>query len=482
MRHLALILAAILMLLLGLGAEAQQGKKLYERYCDQCHGPEGKGDGPAAPFVYPKPRDLTRGLYKIRSSESGKLPSDADLLKVIVEGVPGTSMPGWPWLAEGEKRELVQYVKAFSPRFAAEPPAKAIPLAKRAPVSKESLEKGKQLYQDLECFKCHGQQGRADGPSAPELEDDWGNPLRPSDLSRQWLFRGGSRSEDIYIRFMSGMAGTPMPSYVDSIEPGQAWQLTHYVKSLGTDKPGYGTLLVARYVKGALPEGPDDPAWQKLTGVNFPLVGQVINDPRLFSPAVDMVSVKALYNEKELALWLAWHDPNQSLPDGQGKVFADAIAVQFPTRIPEGAERPFFLMGDDNNAVYLLRWDSASQKMTELNARGAQKQTAQPAQSQQLPGKITYSQGRYELVIRRPLTTEDKENDLQFVPGKYIPVAFMAWDGSNGETGAKMSLSSWYYFLLEAPPSRKPFFYPPLAALVAVGLELAILRRARRKG
>ena len=65
------------------------GKNIYEAKCAVCHGIEGKGDGPAQSFLYPKPRDLTAGKFKIRSTPSGSLPTDEDLLKTITNGVTG---------------------------------------------------------------------------------------------------------------------------------------------------------------------------------------------------------------------------------------------------------------------------------------------------------------------------------------------------------------------------------------------------------
>jgi len=93
-------------------ADPAAGKKLYQRWCTQCHGDEGKGDGPAAEFVYPRPRDFTLALFKVRSTPSGQLPTDHDLFKVISEGLPGTSMPAWnKYLSENERwRKVLDYL------------------------------------------------------------------------------------------------------------------------------------------------------------------------------------------------------------------------------------------------------------------------------------------------------------------------------------------------------------------------------------
>lgn len=388
-------------------------------------------------------------------------------------------MPSFGKLTERERRQLVRFIKTFSERFVSEPAGKPISIAKEISASKASLEKGKQVYQDLECFKCHGQEGRGDGPSAPELEDDWGNRTWPANLTKPWLYRGGSSAKDIFVRFNTGMAGTPMPSYADSIEPEQSWHLTNYVKFLGKDNPNYGTLIVAKKARGSLPKDVNDPIWKETEGVNFPLVGQAIVNPRLFTPTIDMITVKALYSDKEIAFLVIWDDPNQSVPDPGKKIYADAVVLQFPTIITDGAERPYFLMGDESHPVYLLKWSSDSPGILELNASGLGKEKGLPKEKQSARGAVSYHQGQYRLLITRSLSTEDKANKIQFQPGKFIPIAFMAWDGSNGETGSQMSLSSWYYLLLKEPPSRKPFLYPPIAVLVAIGLELFITRKVR---
>ena len=77
-------------------AASDEGKQLYDKYCAQCHGVNGDGKGHATPRVKPLPRDFTSGKYKFRTTPSGALPTDADLTKVIKDGLPYTSMPDWP--------------------------------------------------------------------------------------------------------------------------------------------------------------------------------------------------------------------------------------------------------------------------------------------------------------------------------------------------------------------------------------------------
>src|SRR5947207_3636030 len=95
------------------------GKKVYEKWCAGCHGETGAGDGPSAAHMLPRPRNFTGALYKIRTTASGQLPTDADLMRAIDEGLPGSAMPAWQGrLSEGERRDVAAYLKTFSSFFA----------------------------------------------------------------------------------------------------------------------------------------------------------------------------------------------------------------------------------------------------------------------------------------------------------------------------------------------------------------------------
>src|SRR6476661_7381401 len=67
-------------------ATAPPGKAVYDAHCSECHGSTGQGDGPAAPFLTPRPLDFTSGKYKIRTTETGSIPTDADLLRSVADG------------------------------------------------------------------------------------------------------------------------------------------------------------------------------------------------------------------------------------------------------------------------------------------------------------------------------------------------------------------------------------------------------------
>lgn len=204
-------------------------KSVYDSKCAGCHGSDGRGDGPAAGLLNPAPRDFTKGLYKFRSTASGSLPSDDDLVRVIASGLPGTSMPGWKTRLTGTQIEaLVGYVKSFSPRFGRERPT-PVTLAPAVASSADSMAKGKKAYSDLACAACHGDVG-----TVPILmKDDWGHDLKAANLTQPWTFRGGSTATDIYTRLKTGINGTPMPSIADTAKDADLWNVANYVASLG---------------------------------------------------------------------------------------------------------------------------------------------------------------------------------------------------------------------------------------------------------
>jgi DMSO reductase family type II enzyme heme b subunit len=230
-----------------------------------------------------------------------------------------------------------------------------------------------------------------------------------------------------------------------------------------------------------MPAAPTDPLWERIPAVNLPLVGQVIVDPRNVSPAIDMVSVKSIYNDKAIAFLVAWNDPTRGKPETGTAGPPDALAIQFPAGAPDGSERPYFLMGDSSHPTYLIRWRSDATRVEELTAAGlGQVQGLPVADAVGATGAAVYHEGQYRLLITRSLSP--KPNGAPgFSRGRFTPIAFFAWDGGNGESGNTMSVSAWYYLILEEPVSAKRLVYPPLFALLAVAFELLIVRGAQRR-
>lgn len=238
-KNILIIAVFVASLCLGNMAMAQgrlEGKDLYDKYCAPCHGEEGDGNGPLAHALYPKPRDFTKGQYKIRSTPSGSLPTDADLIHVISVGVYGTSMIPWDILDLDQIKSILPVLKSFSEAWQYRKPEPPVVLGREMQATQKTIARGRKLYKQKECWKCHGETGQGDGPSSYDLEDEWGVPIQAYDFTREDKYKGGATNRDIYLRFTTGMNGTPMPSFANELSDEDRWCLVHYVKSLARKK------------------------------------------------------------------------------------------------------------------------------------------------------------------------------------------------------------------------------------------------------
>jgi len=216
----------------GLTGEASRGKQLYRRYCVGCHGPLGDGRGENAVWIDPKPRNFVTGRFKCRSTPTGALPTDEDLYKSVTRGFVNSNMPSWLPLTEQQRADLVAYVKTFSSSFGEEKTPAPVPVPAESATNQQSIQRGNELYQKMNCWSCHGKEGRGDGPSAQALVDNRGYPIPPYDFAAGTRFKCGESNQDLYRILMTGLDGTPMPSYANGLTPEQAWDLVHYVRTL----------------------------------------------------------------------------------------------------------------------------------------------------------------------------------------------------------------------------------------------------------
>jgi cytochrome c oxidase cbb3-type subunit I/II len=222
------------------------GKEVYQRRCLGCHGEKGDGNGPAATFMTKqRPRDFTAAVFKFRLTKE-PLPTDGDLLRTITRGVRGTAMPAWYDLPLNDRLSVIQYIKyelavdradpskpyAF---FAEEPPGAPLYIGKPPAPSQAMLDRGKQVWEVAKCWECHGKTGKGDGEKAAGLKDDLGFAVVPADLT-SGQFKSGSAVEDIFRTMTTGLSGTPMPSYRDSLPEEDRWALSYYVLALSAYK------------------------------------------------------------------------------------------------------------------------------------------------------------------------------------------------------------------------------------------------------
>lgn len=216
-----------------LPANAPEGQRIYARYCQVCHGPDGRGNGPAAPSLIPRPRDFVVGQFKYTSTPPGQPPSDADLINVVTSGLQASSMPYWKGtLSEAEIRAVVAYVKSLSSVFDGESP-QAIMIPPRVEPDGESITRGKSLFQEQGCTGCHADDGRG----GLTMKDTNGKPVIARDLTAPWTFRGGSAPEQVWLRITNGLPPGPMLPYADKMTPEQRWDVVNYVLSLARTPP-----------------------------------------------------------------------------------------------------------------------------------------------------------------------------------------------------------------------------------------------------
>ena len=208
------------------------GAQLYYRYCWGCHGARGDGNGENAPYLSPTPRNFVAGIFKCRSTPTGTLPLDSDLYDTLKRGYNFTNMPGWAALTDQNRADLVAFIKTFSARWVAEKSGDPIKIPEEPKLTLESIKHGAELFQKLECWKCHGQEGRGDGPSASTLTDSNDQPIRPYNFTTDNRSKCGRTNPELYRIFMTGLDGTPMPSFADVVKPEDAWDLVHYLRTL----------------------------------------------------------------------------------------------------------------------------------------------------------------------------------------------------------------------------------------------------------
>lgn len=251
-----------------------EGGAAYRIYCIGCHGSSGDGNGEAARFLDPRPRNFQLANFKFSSTRSGQLPRDEDLRRAITYGLRGSAMPGWDLLPERTVSALIAYIKTFSPKWKQRPSFSSIPEVNdpyRSLADKsKAIERGRAVYHGFAtCWTCHPSYVSNDeinrylvlmeNPPRDVFRDDLGESqgkvnsegelVYPPDFLRDFV-RGGSRVEDLYRSVAAGITGTAMPTWVDSMDyssskPGHPalvqrsdmWAIAYYVQSLIEQRP-----------------------------------------------------------------------------------------------------------------------------------------------------------------------------------------------------------------------------------------------------
>ena len=528
-------------------------EELYQLRCATCHGETGAGDGPAADFLYPRPRDFTAGLWKYKTSPGDLPPRDRDLFNSIKSGLTGTSMPAWSSMFTDPQIEgLVKYIKRFDTAGIWAPldaldedfdddghyiKDNILVITEQESTqgqigfSDESVALGKDIFEE-NCRKCHGEEGRGNITSGEFLDDDWGYRTWARDLTKPWTWRvtevssGNNQTapsteqrdetiRNIYTRVSIGIRGTPMPAHRavdagedDAITADGRWHVANYVYSLreGSTWPGERNVISAVELAGDLPTSVDDASWQEVPASTFRLVPNIIKEERLFTPLNDTISVRVLYNQSEIAFLLEINDRTESipggavmtqLPDADETMYSDAVALQFPKEKAYSTtpvEKPLFRHGDPKHSTTIWYWNAGSvepevKSSTVLfDASGPNSRLAMRSGDNDLSGSGTWQDGRWRVLLKRQRGISDKPDnsvdsgDLIFKKGQFIPVSFANWEGNNGESGSRHTMTPWFWLLLPHETNYTFIYVSSLGTSLAFFVAgMILIWRVRRK-
>jgi len=476
---------------------------IYMKRCSQCHGEDGDGLGVAADRMYPAPRDFTLGLFKYKTTHAdSEFPSDEDFRVTIREGLTGTAMPGWKTLLSDKEIDgLILLIKEFGGWDEEEPEdlgLEPIDMAgKPAEVTPALLVQGREQFLKA-CKECHGNEGRGNITSGKRLKDDAQARIWPRNLTRPETWRWTDDVDDVFQRLSAGIPSTPMPEHSTAMTSEDRWAIAYYVMTLrnnATPLSKGDSVIRAVRVAGDLPTTPDDPAWDAAPAMTFAFSPNVIKEPRLFTSLNEMVTVRALYNDNDIAMRVDVDDRTYSVPGSELErqyyiqdvvATRDAIAVQMPAALSGTSEKPYFRQGDRKNPVNMWTWTAPSMEpelaaeVVIKDATGQEKAPKARDDSSQLMANGEWKDGRWQVVFKRALET-DVPADFQFSEGVYTPIAFANWDGVNGEEGLRQSFTAWYWILLE--PTENPQRVMGIAAIAAAlaGLLFVLIAWAARR-
>jgi mono/diheme cytochrome c family protein len=489
----------------------ENGRRTYEKQCAPCHGPTGRGDGPAAYLLFPRPRDFTAARYRLVSTWEG-VPTDDDLFRTISRGIPGSAMPSWSHLSEEERWGLVYYVKTFAKTPIKVAPTKEpdkegnggtgeIEVPPEPPYTAQAREHARSMYKDA-CASCHGAEGRGDGNQAMHNEE--GLPIQPRDLTAG-IFKGSPEPKQLYQRLIAGMPGTPMAS-ASWGSGNDAWDLVHYLLDLSNAKQRARAEMrrfaipVTRVA--ALPDHPDAGVWNRTPLANIHLMPLWWRYDR-----PEQLTVRALHDGQEIALLLVWTDVTHDATAMRPQDFRDAAAVE----LSPASDPPFFAMGQRGQPVNIWMWKAERQADLEpafqdlekiypnlgidsypnllkspleqphrhaltlqsdptfvtawgagnivadptrgsasedLTAQGFGTLRARSPADQSVTAKGEYVADSYRVMFRRKLESGGP-GAVALKPGDTVPVAFAVWDGAAGDRDGKKSVTIWQELRLD---------------------------------
>jgi len=503
----------------------EKGKKVYFKRCVWCHGVEGGGDGPSADRLFTRPRNFIQGTFKIRTTDSGELPLEADLIKTVKNGLPGSAMPAWgEFLGQDEIVAVVNFVKTLVQDrdfndiedeevnimdFGTNPWGTKGPYHLGVPQA--DIDAGKEIFIKNKCFECHGGEGRGDGN--PTMKDDWGFPIVAADWTQCWNFRGSRRNAydpfNVVRTISTGLNGTPMPNFREQITVEDRWKVAAFVNSLCprkkidplTNKPIPDFLIQSVYTEGPVSPKIDDPSWlspdtdSRIVAPSeeiaenpkrhyIAMAGQITRGKRNFDPKTDDLWVTSRWSAEENAVYYLVEYHLRFMTDDPE--YPDSVAIQWPAKLQDlfGAEKPYFIMGDSKKPVDIWKANFTPKDYNATNApndkgyqldvsveeivgHGFDALSAKESEAKVQVVDSIFHQGRVKIMFKRDLATEG-DFDVQIPTEKFIPVAFMQWAGRDKEKDEHMAISTWYYTILKPALPASLYYMPPIIAAVFV--------------
>ncbi|MCP4881838.1 MAG: hypothetical protein GY905_14945, partial [Gammaproteobacteria bacterium] len=251
--------------------------------------------------------------------------------------------------------------------------------------------------------------------------------------------------KNIYQRLSIGIQGTPMPAHraveegnQDPISLEDRWHVANYVYSLRDQydsEPSGSGVINGIKVDGILPNKVDDPIWQSAKASQLTLVPNIIKDERLFTPLNNSITVRAVFNEENIAFLLQINDRTESRPgeavseaiqDDELELLSDAIAIQLPKQgayqLAPVVEKPLFRHGDKDHPVTLWYWNAGSEEPVQapssllLEGHGPDTPLQPRFGDDSLLVQQQWQDGQWQIIMQRPRTGSEW-GDMEFVEG-----------------------------------------------------------------
>lgn len=226
-------------------ASADRGKVVYKEYCSQCHGASGKGDGPAASGLNPKPAVHANMAFD-------KLPMEYLYTVINHGGVAVGKSPSMPYwgLTIGQQgvADVIAYLKVTfkgaegtaaqaeggalgvcpQERKTQQAPAEFLAKTNPLPASSSTIQAGKKLFQEtatpLACMNCHGAAGDGRGAMGAAFQPP------PRNFTCGQTMKGISDGQLFWV-IKNGSPGTGMMAF-GNLSEDDVWKLIHYIRSL----------------------------------------------------------------------------------------------------------------------------------------------------------------------------------------------------------------------------------------------------------